>query len=299
MRLQALARLSVLALLAASAVQAQPMGSGRPMSPLSGNPASPHLAKYVSLGSSYAAGPGVGQRNPDGGGCARSLSNYAHILARRHHLQLVDAACSGATTRNILSERQDGFAPQIEAVSPDTRLVTITIGGNDVDYVGELQGLACRDTGGSNCKVASDQEIDARFAALPASLREVVAQVHRRAPAARVVLIGYLAAVPEHARQGCAAVPLSPPDLKRMQDIYGRLARAIGSAAADTGSAIVRSSVISDGHDACSSQPFVAGVHPPTTPGWSGPVAYHPNQAGMDRLADAIDDALSGGRRGS
>jgi hypothetical protein len=71
-----------------------------------------------------------------------------------------------------------------------------------------------------------------------------------------------------------------------------KLAQAIGGAAARNGAGIVRSSLIGTGHDVCSAAPFVAGYHPPRNPGWPGPVAYHPNQAGMDRVAAALDEAI-------
>lgn len=58
--------------------------------------------RYVSMGSSYAAGPGVGAPDPASGACTRSQSNYARQVAARRHLDLVDVACSGATTENIL-----------------------------------------------------------------------------------------------------------------------------------------------------------------------------------------------------
>ncbi|MHC5714969.1 MAG: SGNH/GDSL hydrolase family protein [Nostoc sp.] len=251
--------------------------------------------KYVSMGSSYAAGPGVGRRDGQSRGCDRSLSNYAHLLAARRGLNLVDVGCSGATTADILQRSQDGFRPQIDAVDADTRLVTVTVGGNDVNYVGNLLGYTCRHTGGANCKVVSDAEVDQHFQALPGSLRRVVAEVHRRAPKARLVMIGYLPVLPGSGVPGCAAVPLSLADLRRMQTIYSRLTHVIGGVAQETGTPVVRSSMIGSDHDACSAQPFVAGYHPPATPCWPGPVPYHPNQAGMDRLASALDKTLGAG----
>ncbi|MEH1900180.1 MAG: SGNH/GDSL hydrolase family protein [Nostoc sp.] len=248
--------------------------------------------KYVSMGSSYAAGPGVGRLDGQSGRCRRSLSNYAHLLAARRNLNLVDVGCSGATTADILQGSQDGLRPQIDAVDADTRLVTVTVGGNDVNYVGNLVGYTCRHRGGATCEVVSDAKVDQRFQALPGSLRQIVAEVHRRAPKARLVMIGYLPVLPGSETLGCAAVPLSLADLRRMQAIYSRLTDVIGSVAQETGTPVVRSSVIGSGHDACSAQPFVTGFEPPVTPGWPSLVSYHPNQAGMNRLASALDETL-------
>ena len=248
-------------------------------------------AKYVSMGSSYAAGPGVGQSDAASGACARSRSNYAHLLAERRHLSLVDVGCSGATTEDILDRAQNGFAPQIEAVDGQTRLVTVTIGGNDLDYMTNLFGYSCRDTGG-NCGVTSDAEVDQRIAGLPQSLRKIVAEVHRRAPRTRLVLIDYLPVVPATDPADCAAVPLSPDDGARMRAVAVRLARVIGDVAAETHTILVKASLIGAGHDACALEPYVAGYKPALNPSWPRPVAYHPNQKGMDTLAAALDKAL-------
>jgi hypothetical protein len=79
----------------------------------------------------------------------------------------VDVSCSGAVTGNILVHGQHGLPAQIEAVTPDTQLVSILIGGNDIDYVGDLLGLSCRDTGGTNCHVNDPDDVRRKMAALP------------------------------------------------------------------------------------------------------------------------------------
>ncbi len=258
---------------------------------------------YVSLGSSYAAGPGVGadEYSPTSrtqyGNCARSLSNYAQLLAKARNLQLVDAACSGATTSDILTKSQDGFSPQIDSVDPKASLVTVLIGGNDVGYIGNLSNYSCLDTGGSNCKVISDEEVDARLAKLPDSLRLVLQQIHLRAPGALVVMLGYLPVLPDSGA-GCAAAPLSAEDGQRMLSVYSRLTHIIGAVARETNTPVVRSSVVGYEHDACSADPYVAGFHPATTPGWAGPVAYHPNQAGMDHIAADLNAVIAGAAQG-
>ncbi|WP_298689312.1 SGNH/GDSL hydrolase family protein [uncultured Sphingomonas sp.] len=253
----------------------------------------PAGSRYVAMGSSYSAGPGVGTPDSASGQCARSMSNFARQVASGRHLTLTDVSCSGATTDNILVHGQHGFSAQIEAVTPDTKLVSILIGGNDIDYVGNLGGLSCRDTGGTNCHVADPASIESKLAALPARLDQVVAEVRRRAPAARIVLVGYLPAVPANGA-GCAALPLSIADIGRIRGVAIRLAQAIGGAAARNHVGVVRSSEIGTGHDACSASPYIAGYHAPRTPNWPSPVAYHPNQAGMDRIAQALDAAIGG-----
>jgi lysophospholipase L1-like esterase len=99
--------------------------------------------RYVALGSSMAAGPGI--RPTAAGaplGSGRSARNYAHLVAEQLGLDLVDVTFSGATTANVLTERQRGAPPQIEALDGSEEVVTITIGGNDVGYVPLLMGAS-------------------------------------------------------------------------------------------------------------------------------------------------------------
>jgi lysophospholipase L1-like esterase len=94
--------------------------------------------RYVALGSSFAAGPGLRPRSPGSPRHAmRSSINYAHLLADRLGLQLTDVSWSGPTAAQI-AERLPGRPAQLEAVTADTALVTLTCGGNDVGYIPRL-----------------------------------------------------------------------------------------------------------------------------------------------------------------
>jgi lysophospholipase L1-like esterase len=95
-------------------------------------------SRYVAMGSSFAAGPGLPSRVPGSPRRAgRSTGNYAHLVARALSLDLHDVTFSGATTGDILGPSAAGQPAQVDALTPDTALVTITAGGNDVgwDYV--------------------------------------------------------------------------------------------------------------------------------------------------------------------
>src|SRR5436305_9853592 len=84
-------------------------------------------SQYVALGSSFAAGLGVGQRAPNSPTlCLRSAQNYAHLLAKARGLNLTDVTCSGATTQHILEGSQFFQPPQVDALRPNTGLVTVT-----------------------------------------------------------------------------------------------------------------------------------------------------------------------------
>ena len=87
---------------------------------------------YVALGDSYSAASGV--LPPDLTAppqCLRSVSNYPHVIAATIGAQLTDVSCGGADTGDYVAEQYPGVAPQLDALAPDTQLVTMTIGGND------------------------------------------------------------------------------------------------------------------------------------------------------------------------
>jgi lysophospholipase L1-like esterase len=106
---------------------------------VTGGPLVPPGSRYVAMGSSFAAGPGIPGRAPGSPRRAgRSSGNYAHLVARALGLGLHDVTYSGATTSDVLSAAARGQPAQLAAVTPDTRLVTITAGGNDVGFLPRL-----------------------------------------------------------------------------------------------------------------------------------------------------------------
>ena len=267
-------------------------------------PVSPPL--YVALGSSFAAGPGVGDPAPSGmPGCARSAQNYAHLFAAKRGLRLVDASCSGATTRNLLEAGQFGGARQLDAVTPDAALVTVTIGGNDVGYLGALVSRSCavdparlpEPSRAVACRPPpSASETDAAFARLPAAFDAVLREVRARAPGAQVVVVSYLRILPE---QGdCPAIAkLSDVDAATLRTVAASLADATRAAAGRAHVRLVDVDRLSAGHDACAVSPWVAGFAP-GPPGVWRQASYHPNAAGMRAVAEALDAALPRRLRG-
>ncbi|MDX3661393.1 GDSL-type esterase/lipase family protein [Streptomyces sp. ID05-26A] len=101
-----------------------------PESPAQSVPASEGQRLYVSLGDSYATGFG-----PNGTG-----DSFAGIVARQSGLGLVNVACNGATSADLLSEAcepEAGGRTQVELTVDALRsgrvdLVTMVIGSNDL-----------------------------------------------------------------------------------------------------------------------------------------------------------------------
>ena len=241
-------------------------------------------ARYVSMGSSYAAGAGIGPLVPDSPKrCGRTQNNYAHLLAARMGLDLDDVSCGGATTAHILGPWSE-LPPQIDAVTPDTRLVTVTIGGNDLNYVRNLMTGTCGRTpgmmppAGRACPpvkwpIASD------YQALEQHLRQIAQEVRRRAPQTRLVFVDYVRIVPDAG--GCADVPLDAAQMAAARETIRRMADVTKKAAGAEGALLLPVGQLSKGHEACSSDPWGAG-HP------GKPADWHPTAAGHEAIAKAL-----------
>ncbi|MFD9740600.1 GDSL-type esterase/lipase family protein [Umezawaea sp. NPDC059074] len=241
---------------------------------------------YVAIGSSFAAGPGIPSVQPSSpAGCARSTNNYASVLSRDLGAALVDASCSGATTANVLTTSQAGQPPQADLVTATTRLVTVTIGGNDVNYLGSLGAYSCQDSGSSGCGTVDTAAIDRAFGELPGRLRAVVERVRERAPQATVLLVNYFTILPDSAV--CTGVPLTSGHLAYELGIASRLAAATSDAATATGAHVVDLASASHGHDACAADPWVEKYVVA-----SGKSSYHPNATGMRAAAHLVESTL-------
>ena len=89
------------------------------------------------MGDSAAAAPLV-PNQADPAGCLKSTNDYPSVLARTiDAVSFRDVTCSGAKTPDLSSRaqttRSGPVPPQLDALDEDTELVTVTIGGNDID----------------------------------------------------------------------------------------------------------------------------------------------------------------------
>jgi len=259
-------------------------------------------AHYVAMGSSFASGPGVTKSADDPPNrCTRSQDNYPRQLARALKLNLTDVSCSGAMVPNITGKWAE-LPAQIDAVTPETRLVTITIGGNDVGYSGRLISQSCeavREQADAApealafCKgfpppTMFPQPTDANFERLENNYIAAIAAIRAKAPQARIVLVQYLAALPPSG--GCAALPISADHAALSRMVAARVADVTARVAKASGAALVEAMTLSADHTVCSAKPWVFGF--PVAKGPKVVIPYHPNLDGMTALAKAIRNVL-------
>jgi lysophospholipase L1-like esterase len=248
------------------------------------------MSRYVALGSSMAAGPGIRPRaNGSPFPAGRSARNYPHLVAERLGLDLVDVTYSGATTQNVLTEPQRGAPPQIAALDGSEDLVTVTIGGNDVGYVQLLfaAGLprpvrALPLLGGRLREQLDPRARDRALAEVAEALKEVGRTLRQRSPRAKVLFVDYLTLLPP---AGTPAPPLADADVETGRHVADTLARLTAEAAADTGCGLVRVAEPSRDHHGWSADPWT------TRFGWplpGRPAPLHSNAAGMRSVAALV-----------
>jgi lysophospholipase L1-like esterase len=255
-------------------------------------------AAYVALGDSYAAGPLVPNQLPDPAGCWRSDHNYAHLVAQARGWPLLDVTCSAASTTDLTSAQPvlgGANRPQLDALGPGVGVVSLQIGGNDIGFLDIVQrcgtllpvGTPCRDAylrGGTDV-------LSRRIAATGPRVGAALAEIRRRSPAARVLVLGYPAILPE-VQPGCWPVlPIAPGDVSYLRDKEKELNAMLAARAAAAGATYVDVYGPSLGHDACQ-PPGARWVEPLVPLALSAPA--HPNALGMRGTAGALLGATAG-----
>ena len=249
---------------------------------------------YVALGDSAAAAPLVpSQAQPLG--CFKSTNDYPSVLARRiGAVSFTDVTCTGARTEDLVSRAQpirDGSVPpQLDAVSADTQLITVTIGGNDIDL--PRIAATCRRTTLDVPPCSTDLAVDGGDGgdgishAIDADAGDwsaLVAAIRAKAPSARVIVVGYGTYVRP---AGCfPAEPINPVDAAYFQSKIDELDDRLARVAAAHGAEFFDTRPLSVGHDICAAPEdrYIEGFTPirPAAP-------LHPNGAGAAALGSAL-----------
>lgn len=161
----------------------------------------PRGVKYVAMGDSYSSGEGnsgfeVGTDEDGVNECHRSQYAYPHWLQQTPGLTLDSmnfVACSGATTEDVLygdeEEGNWGEGPQVDALSEDTEIVTITMGGNDIGF--KAFATEC---GIDDCDSTTDiysTTLGRIENELPDKVEDVLDAIASRTDDAHVFVVGY------------------------------------------------------------------------------------------------------------
>lgn len=272
--------------------------------------------EYVALGDSWSADVFTSLPHTEFVplDCAQSATDYPHQVAARLGVSTFrDATCGGATTDNFTVSQSLPLGginpPQFSRLSPETDLVTVGIGMNDiklaesftsclsllpVSLFGFLSPLAppCSKTFTAGGTDVFQEAIATTEPKLSAALREI----HRRSPRADIFLVNYLNGIPATGRGCWPVVPITDVDTAYLQRSFLAMNAMLERvAAADAHTRLVDTYTPTVGHDWC--QPpgtaYVEGLIPLSI---SNPLLLafplHPNQLGADAQARVVTDAI-------
>jgi PKD repeat protein/flagellar hook assembly protein FlgD len=294
---------------------------------------------YVALGDSYSSGEGVGPfrtgtDNNDGTGCHRSgTGSFASQLKAAHPTlapgTVKFAACSGAVVDSFLNPNTDNPGEpaqltQLEGTNVD--LLSFSVGGNDVGFARILKD--CIDTPlgwSSNCPTqdsGNGQTINERaisdVLALGPKLRLLYHEILERTTYStpnKVVVVGYPQIFSNDSGGGCSRPAkqedgthaskltwgLTASEVTWLANMTKSLNNMIEYEALRAGFLFADVEHALDGHDACSSDPWVHGVTLKThylrafaqqvdpLSQWS----FHPTRAGQGAIANVVAGVLA------
>jgi hypothetical protein len=261
---------------------------------------------FVALGDSYSSGEGNppyldGTHTSGTDTCHRSSVAYPELVAS--HLGYSSAAfgfhaCSGAVIQDFSGQSQE--PPQIQWLNSATKLVTLTIGGNNANFAGVITDCIADST----CEVASELAIDQAMANManntasnPLSLTQLYIRIAAHAPNAKVLVLGYPRFFPKIPPLLCATgVPGQNFNILQMAWINLKIRQfdnviqnAVKQAAA-TGANVGYVDVYNafDKHELCTASPdmnaAIVSLDPQVVAG-----SFHPNQSGQTAFATAVE----------
>ena len=264
---------------------------------------------YVALGDSYTAGPDIPGQTGVTAGCEQSSSSYPYLVAQRLRLNLTDMSCSGATIADLSAPQPtgDGTNPaQLSVLSPATTLVTLGIGGNDVDWSGiitrctELDLIPALIPGGTASDYTPCQDyytsggtdqIRQKIQAAAGQLAGELSQIRRSAPHARVYVVGYPDLLPAAGGACARTLGITQGDVAFLDNKELQLNSMLRLGAQAAGATYIDTYTPSVGHDACSA-PASRWIEPLLPAAPAAPL--HPNAAGEQGIADAVTHAITG-----
>lgn len=245
--------------------------------------------RYVALGDSAVAGAGIKQSDDEP--CLRSDHNYPSLVADALDVgDFVDVSCPGATTDDVLygQTQADGepTPPQIEKVTQDTDVVTISIGGNDDQYIPLLfTGCYLRPNNTPTTCQAALAAVTPRLPEIKTNIIGVIDEIKKQAPSAQIVVVTYLPIAPESGT--CKAFELGGDDLKAAAAAERAMSATMQQAAEESGVQVLSMTDAAEGHDACSG----------TSNAWTNAINVapgdgtylHPRAVGAEAVAKALE----------
>jgi lysophospholipase L1-like esterase len=229
---------------------------------MDGDDGTGNRADYLALGDSYSAGNGTTHQTDP---CRRSTNAYPALYATTQtRTHFVHAACTGHDTFDVRRT-------QIDHITPHTRLITITTGGNDghgfASVVATCALSPVRDRVLCDETLAVATDFTTRH--LPGRLASTYAAIRAKAPHAHVIALGY--PIPYNGTTTCRHSP-APATQQKINTYAHTLNQVIQNAATTSG--VTWAPVDFTGHEICTPDPWLHGPHKDLYS------AFHPNDNG-------------------
>lgn len=284
---------------------------------------------YVAMGDSFASGEGAGDYregtdydmrddwdwnnwgSDDHNRCRRSTSAYAERIFGSNPFggSFTPVYCSGALMGaelegsdgdergSIYDPNPDhtGENPQIEALSEDTSLVTMSIGGNDLGFGDVLRDCMIngqRGIPGFRCQGKWGDTLAQRIDELRPQLVALYGDIKEAAPNARVIIMGYPRLFHEPPSEPLNNL-LFAEDQIWMNSQADALNAMLREAAREAGVEFIDPTSAFSNNGVGSDNPWINDMD------WGGPGislydpgSFHPNAAGHEAMADLLQEQL-------
>lgn len=269
---------------------------------------------YVALGDSYSSGEGVepfesGTAEPGADECHRSTHAYSRSLTGFASLSALNmgssgfAACSGATTEAITTPVANNEPAQIDRITEDTKLVTMSIGGNDMDFANFAYQCIVTDCSGvakpnAIAKIANNVIPNVR--AMLASMQSHLDDIGNNG--AQILVVGYPQVLPQTVgglNIDCLWLN-GQQEANAIRDVTTHLNTAIKNEVDDAGSnfhfvSATEANSPFAGHELCT--PYSGTdpsyfIYPVITPAEKQRYSFHPNASGQWAYATLLEDYL-------
>lgn len=243
----------------------------------------------VAMGDSFTSGEGnppfiTGTDTDTVNECHRSLNAYPEKVASDLGAIVVNVACSRGTPYNMATG-QWNEGSQYDALSAETDMVTITIGGNTIDlayWLSECQNTPC---------VPGTQPFESVLQQLQSPEQdELVASVYeeiaKRAPNADIYAVGY----PTPVRRGGICQLALGDNAYAIEEVVEQLNQSTARVVAASNNPRLRYVAPPEDSSVCS-PPFTLAFN--IIPEENN-IEYfgHPNEYGQARMALVVEDAI-------
>lgn len=238
---------------------------------------------YYALGDSVAAGVGL-ETASDPSACGRTNQAYPNMVRDSLALNMTSIACSGASMPEGLTGKQNVngafIDPQLDVMflKPKPKLITISIGANDIDWVSFITKCftdVCGTEADTSTLTASIQTVGINLAAI----LDRIQQKYGRVTPPRVLVTGYYQVFPANGGSCPDMTNITTDEVNWVRGQDTSINTAIQGAV--SGHSFAKYVDIDfTGHELCTDTSWVQALN--------GVKPFHPTDEGQQAIAAAV-----------